>query len=52
VPVDPEQSNWPAVSTRLLPDGKLQSNPLYQMLPALEPAISAQVSKYLPPAAE
>ena len=49
VRVDPEQPNWPAVSTRLRPDGRMESRPLYQMLPALDPAIAAQVSKYLPP---
>jgi len=51
VRVDPEQPNAPAVSSRLLPDGKMESNPLYQMLPPLDPAIQGQVSKYLPPAA-
>ena len=48
VPVDPEQSNWPAVSSRILPDGKMISNPLYQMLPPLPPEVAAQVSQYLP----
>jgi len=48
VPIDPEQSNWPAVSSRLLPDGKMVSNPLYRMLPPLPPEIEAQVSRYLP----
>lgn len=49
VPVDPEQPNWPAVSSRILPDGRMASNPLYRMLPPLAPGIAAQVSKYLPP---
>lgn len=48
VPIDPEQSNWPAVSSRILPDGKMVSNPLYRMLPPLSPGVEAQVSKYLP----
>ncbi|HEY0865566.1 MAG TPA: thiamine pyrophosphate-dependent enzyme [Lacunisphaera sp.] len=48
VPIDPEQSNWPAVSSRILPDGKMVSNPLYRMLPPLPPGVEAQVSKYLP----
>jgi acetolactate synthase-1/2/3 large subunit len=48
VPVDPEQSNWPAVSSRLMPDGKMASNPLYQMLPPLSEDVAVQVSKYLP----
>jgi acetolactate synthase-1/2/3 large subunit len=46
--VDPEQTNWPAVSSRLLPDGKMVSNPLYRMLPALAADVAAAVSKYLP----
>jgi acetolactate synthase-1/2/3 large subunit len=46
--VDPEQSNWPAVSSRILPDGKMASNPLYNMLPSLAPEIYSQVSRYLP----
>lgn len=49
VPVDPEQPNWPAVSSRILPDGKMASNPLYRMLPPLAPEVAAQVAKYLPP---
>lgn len=48
VPVDPEQSNWPAVSSRILPDGKMISNPLYRMLPPLPAEVEAKVSKYLP----
>jgi acetolactate synthase-1/2/3 large subunit len=50
VRVDPEQPNAPAVSSRILPDGKMESNPLYQMLPPLDPAIQAKVSRYLPAA--
>ena len=48
VPTDPEQPNWPVVSSRILPDGKMASNPLYNMLPPLDDALAAQVSKYLP----
>ncbi len=48
VRIDPEQSNWPAVSTRILPDGRMESNPLYQLLPPLAPAVSEVVSRYLP----
>lgn len=48
VRVDPEQPNWPAVSSRILPDGKMVSNPLYNMLPSLPVEIATQVSRYLP----
>lgn len=51
VKVDPELPNWPAISSRILPDGKMASNPLYNMLPASAPEIFAQVTRYLPPEA-
>jgi acetolactate synthase-1/2/3 large subunit len=50
VRVDPEQPNAPAVSSRILPDGRMESNPLYQMLPPLDPATQAKVARYLPAA--
>lgn len=48
VPVDPEQTNWPAVSSRILPDGKMESNPLYQMVPDLDASTMEMIGKYLP----
>ena len=48
VRVDPEQPNWPAVSSRILPDGKMVSNPLYSMMPSLAPEIAVEVGRYLP----
>lgn len=48
VRIDPEQPNWPAVSSKILPDGKMVSTPLYDMLPPLAPKIAAQVTRYLP----
>ncbi|HVT74539.1 MAG TPA: thiamine pyrophosphate-binding protein [Lacunisphaera sp.] len=48
VHVDPDQSNFPAVATRLRPDGKMESSPLYDMLPPLDPVVWSQVSRYLP----
>jgi acetolactate synthase-1/2/3 large subunit len=48
VPVDPEQPNWPAVSTVLSADGSLRSSPLYDMLPRLDESLLAQVGRYLP----
>lgn len=48
ISIDPEQPNWPAVSSRILPDGSIVSNPLYQMLPTLEEPVAAAVSKYIP----
>jgi acetolactate synthase-1/2/3 large subunit len=48
VRVDPEEPNWPAVSSQILPDGKMVSNPLYNMLPPLPDKIAAQVCRFLP----
>lgn len=48
VDVDPDQPNWPAVTSRILPDGSMESNPLWQQQPALDPAVLAEVGRYLP----
>lgn len=48
VRVDPEEPNWPAVSSQILPDGKMVSNPLYNMLPPLPDKIAAQVCRFFP----
>jgi acetolactate synthase-1/2/3 large subunit len=47
VRVDPNQPNWPAVSTVLSPDGSLTSSPLYDMLPQLPDELLARVGRYL-----
>jgi acetolactate synthase-1/2/3 large subunit len=48
VRVDPNQPNWPAVSTVLSSDGLLSSSPLYDMLPRLAEDTLARVGRYLP----
>jgi acetolactate synthase-1/2/3 large subunit len=48
VRVDPNQPNWPAVSTVLSPDGSLTSSPLYDMLPKLPNELLARVGRHLP----
>lgn len=48
VRVDPNQPNWPAVSTVLSPDGSLTSSPLYDMLPKLPDELLARVGRHLP----
>jgi len=48
VKVDPEQPNWPAVSTRLSEDGSLTSSPLYDMRPELSPEVLKEIGKFLP----
>ncbi len=48
VRVDPNQPNWPAVSTVLSTDGSLTSSPLYDMLPKLPDDVLTRVVRYLP----
>lgn len=48
VHVDPNQSNWPAVSTVLSPDGSLTSGPLYDMIPKLPVEVQSCVGRFLP----
>jgi acetolactate synthase-1/2/3 large subunit len=48
VKVDPEQSNWPAVSTTLASDGSMVSSPLYDMRPPLPADVLAKVGRHLP----
>lgn len=48
VRIDPDQPNWPALSTVLSSDGALSSSPLYEMLPKLSDEILARVGRYLP----
>lgn len=47
VPVHPEQTNWPAVSTVLADDGKMTSGPISEMLPALPENIHSRVTRFL-----
>jgi acetolactate synthase-1/2/3 large subunit len=48
VSVDPNQPNWPAVSTVLSSDGTMTSSPLYDMLPKLPDELLVRVGRYLP----
>jgi acetolactate synthase-1/2/3 large subunit len=48
VHVDPNQPNWPAVSTVMSESGALCSSPLYEMLPKLNEEIQAEVGVFLP----
>jgi acetolactate synthase-1/2/3 large subunit len=48
VRVDPDQPNWPAVSTVLSSTGALTSSPLYDMLPKLPDELITRVGRYLP----
>ncbi len=50
VSVDPEQPNWPAVSSMIAPDGSMISSPIYDMLPKLPDALLVEVGRFLPKA--
>jgi acetolactate synthase-1/2/3 large subunit len=48
VDVDPEQPNFPTVTSRILSDGSMESNPLWKQEPRLAPEVARDVSRYLP----
>jgi acetolactate synthase-1/2/3 large subunit len=45
VKIDPEQTYYPKINSRILPSGRMASNPLHLMSPALS---SEDIQKYLP----
>ena len=47
VPIDPLQTYWPKISSRVLEDGGMESEPLHRMSPDLQPELLARVAKYL-----
>lgn len=47
VPIDPEQTYYPKISSSLLPDGQMQSNPLHLMTPQLPEELSSLVLRYV-----
>ncbi len=51
VPVDPEQMYFPKITSRVTESGGMESNPLHEMTPALEPHIAEDVLRYLTAAA-
>ena len=48
VDVDPEQPTFPAVTSRILADGSMESNPLWKQEPPLDPAVTREVTRFLP----
>lgn len=48
LPLDPEQTYYPKVLSRVSSDGQMESNPIHLMSPDLDPAVTEQVFKYLP----
>ena len=47
VPVDPEQTFYPKISSRVAEDGSMQSAALHEMSPPLAPDIQARVMQFL-----
>jgi acetolactate synthase-1/2/3 large subunit len=47
VPIDPEQSYYPKISSRVLENGTIVSNPLHLMTPELDQEIAESVFKYI-----
>jgi acetolactate synthase-1/2/3 large subunit len=47
VPIDPLQTYWPKITSRITERGGMESNPLHVMTPPLEDSIREKVTKYL-----
>ena len=43
VPVDPEQTYFPKISSRVTASGSMESNPLHLMSPDLDPGLAAEI---------
>lgn len=48
VHIDPEQTYFPKIASRVTESGAMQSDPLHRMSPDLEPELAERVGKYLP----
>jgi acetolactate synthase-1/2/3 large subunit len=49
VPIDPEQTYWPKIASRITESGSMESNPLHLMTPELPPEIAQRVFVHLDP---
>ena len=47
VKIDPQQTYFPKISSRVTASGGMESNPLHRMSPDLDPEVEAKVLKYL-----
>lgn len=47
VPIDPLQTYWPKITSRITDSGSMESNPLHMMSPDLSPELSAKVTRFL-----
>ena len=46
VPIDPEQTYWPKIASRVTESGSMESNPLDRMSPELPPDVEAAVFRF------
>jgi acetolactate synthase-1/2/3 large subunit len=46
IPIHPEQSYFPKITSRVLDNGAMESNPLHEMTPHLNAELRSQVIKY------
>ncbi len=49
VNIHPEQTYLPKISSRVLPDGGMESNPLHLMSPDLDPEVATRVLRFIDP---
>jgi acetolactate synthase-1/2/3 large subunit len=49
VKINPEQKYFPKMSSRVLENGSMESNPLHMMTPELSEELSRKVFKYIDP---
>jgi acetolactate synthase-1/2/3 large subunit len=47
IDLDPDQLYFPKLTSRVMPDGRMESNPLHLMTPPLNPDLSAKILKWL-----
>jgi acetolactate synthase-1/2/3 large subunit len=47
VRIDPEQTYWPKVTSRIASDGSIRSNPIHLMTPDLSDDLKKKVLKYI-----
>ncbi len=47
VPTDPEQTYFPKIASRVMPDGSMRSNPIHMMEPPLQVELENKLFKYI-----
>jgi acetolactate synthase-1/2/3 large subunit len=47
VPIDPEKTYWPRITSRITDSGSMESNPIHLMTPALNDQIARKALKYI-----